>query len=61
MDFYQPVITKPCKRCGQPFETRSSMARYCDLCRPVVRRAATARSNERRKEKRRVARAEKQP
>ena len=39
--------TKPCARCGVGFYPRNGRAKYCDKCRPIVRRE-TERERKRR-------------
>ena len=54
MDFYQPVITKPCKRCGQPFETKVRVQFYCEACGPIALKTAQDRASQKRAAKRRT-------
>ena len=56
---YERVVTKACKRCGQPFESRVRIEFYCDPCKPVIKKEAIARGIRKRTAKARSRKASK--
>lgn len=53
---YERVVTRVCKRCGQSFQSHSRVEFYCDPCKPSIKKAAIARSVQKRAKKARDAR-----
>ena len=51
MYFYEQVITKPCKRCGGSFDSRSRVEYYCALCKSEARKEMVARNKQKREAK----------
>lgn len=37
--FARPVLQKTCINCPTPFETKNPAAKYCDVCRPLMKAA----------------------
>lgn len=35
--FARPVLHKTCLNCPTPFETKNPAAKYCDVCRPLMK------------------------
>lgn len=36
--FARPVLQKTCLNCPTPFETKNPAAKYCEVCRPLMKR-----------------------
>ena len=56
---YKPIVTRVCKQCRGPFQSQVRVEFYCDHCKPLVKKAAIARSTERRASKARKIRTAK--
>lgn len=37
--FARPILQKTCLNCPTPFDTKNPAAKYCDVCRPLMKAA----------------------